>query len=91
MPTCPRCGNALSASARFCPRRGESRGAAPETPSRHPATAGIPWAGIMFVLGILFAPAAVFAGLYWHSNALLIAGLVAAAVMLMVVLLGMMF
>jgi hypothetical protein len=93
VPTCSQCGNAVMSSARFCTRCGGAiRASAPRSESpRHPTAGGMPWAGILFLVGILFAPAAVFAGMFWHVNALLIAGLAAAVLMVLVVLLSMLF
>lgn len=40
------------------------------------------------MLGVLFAPAAVISGFYWHTPALIWTGVAATAVLLLVVLLA---
>lgn len=88
MPSCLRCTFALPAAAQFCPRCGEAR---PQRSAREPVNdwrPGVPWAGIAFILGVLFAPAAVISGFYWQSPTLIWTGVVAAAVLVLIVVLA---
>src|SRR4051812_4652777 len=88
VPSCLRCTSTLPAAAQFCPRCGEVR---PPRSANDPilgSRPGIPWAGIAFILGVLFAPAAVIAGFYWQSPTIIWTGVVAAAILLLIVVLA---
>lgn len=92
---CPRCNFAVIDAARFCPRCGysfdETFGSG--VPSGRPPKirAGVPWAGILFLLGLAFGPAAVISGIYWGVPALLYAGIIVSAAIVIVVVLGFLF
>ena len=88
MSRCSRCTFNLPSSARYCPRCGAAHPGSPPGTPLHDARAGIPWAGIAFVLGILFAPAAVISGFWWGSPTLIWTGVVAAAAIILVVVLA---
>ena len=78
MARCLQCAAKLPRSAKFCPRCGaESVG-----------NVGLPWAGIGFVLAVLFAPIAVILGWYLGATPLIWTGIVAAAALLLVVALA---
>ena len=78
MATCLQCAAKLPRSAKFCPRCG----------TESVASVGLPWAGIAFVLAIVFAPVAVGAGFYWDIRALIWAGVAVVALMLLLVILA---
>lgn len=88
MSSCPHCTTALPVAARYCPRCGEAR--LRRTTGQLPVDwrPDVPWAGIAFILSVLFAPAAVISGFWWQSPTLIWTGVVAAAVLLLVVVLA---
>ena len=92
---CPNCSEPLAAGAKFCPRCGN---AVPEKPA--PAvpyppggdlgkiSAPLPRAGVFFLLALVLAPAAVIAGIVLGVKALIYVGVVLAAALILLLILG---
>jgi hypothetical protein len=91
---CPNCSETLAAGARFCPRCGNP---APEKPAPGPPhtsvdfgkiSAPLPRAGVLFLLALVLAPAAIIAGLALGLKALVYLGVALAVALVVLLILG---
>ncbi len=91
---CPYCYEPLAAGAKFCPRCGKPVSDGPTVvPTYAPGDPGkisapLPRAGVLFLLALVLAPAAVIAGFALGVKALIFAGVVLAVALLLLLILG---
>lgn len=89
---CPTCGATAAKRAKFCARCGTSirpAQVAPRNIGDDPAP--LPLAGWILLLGLILGPALVAGGIVWSIKAILIVGVVIAALIVTVLVLGMFF
>lgn len=89
---CPGCSKSYPAGAKFCPRCGhEASSAGAPGAGPLPSSSRMPLAGIVFIATAVLGPALIAAGVYTGLNALLVAGLGVAVVLIVLLVLGLFF
>ena len=93
-PQCPNCSETLAAGAKFCPRCGNPAPAHPPAATPHVSvdlgkiSAPLPRAGVLFLVALVLAPAAIIAGFALGFKALMYVGVVLAISLVLLLILG---